>query len=161
MKTLILYSTKTGTTAKCADLLSRELRDDVTVCDISGEIPTISDFDLVIFGTYIRMGRIDKKMYSFLIGALASCKKYALYICAGYDEKTDDYFKKCFPRGAAEGAVLRASFGGELKLDRQKGIDKLITKLLLEANADNDDFVMPTIFREEIGRFADKLREMK
>ena len=137
MKTLILYSTKTGTVKKCSELLAKEIGRDVSIYNIADGIPKLDDFDFIVCGASIRMGKL---------------------ICCGFDEKAEQYLSEVFPDTIAAKALIKASFGGELKADKQKGFDKLITKLFLRANEENEKFVMPTIFTEEIGRFADRIK---
>ena len=87
-------------------------------------------------------------------------KKSAYFICNGFNEESENYFKKCFPAELIENTVLHDTFGGELKLDKQKGFDKIVVKMLLKANEENDEFTMPSILTEAICRFADKIKEM-
>lgn len=161
MKILILYSTKTGTVKKCAERLAKEIGGDVLVCNLADRIPELDTFDLVICGASIRMGKLDKRMKLFLDkDTQIRNKRIALFICCGMDEKSEEYLSNVFPSDISQNALIKSSFGGELKIDKQKGIDRLIAKLFLKANEENDNFVMPTIFTEEIGRFSDKIKEM-
>ncbi len=161
MKTLILYSTKTGTVKKCSELLAKEIGRDVSIYNIADGTPKLDDFDFIVCGASIRMGKLDKRMKNFLETNREICrKKIALFICCGFDEKAEQYLSEVFPDTIAAKTLIKASFGGELKADKQKGFDKLITKLFLRANEENEKFVMPTIFTEEIGRFADRIKEI-
>ncbi len=163
MKILIAYATKTGTTATCAALLAKDLpRCEVDIINIADETPNFEGYDLLIFGASIRMGRLDKRMYAFLEKNKDSFrgKKTAYFICCGFDNESEKYFLKAFPKLLIENSFAYDSFGGELKLDKQRGIDKLIVKMILKSNEENDEFVMPTIFTEAISRFADKIKNM-
>lgn len=163
MKILIAYSTKTGTTAECSRLLAKELpRFEVDVSDLSVSKPNTADYDLIVIGGSIRMGKLDKRTYAFLQENREKLlkKKSAYFICNGFNEESENYFKKCFPAELIENAVLHDTFGGELKLDKQKGFDKIVVKMLLKVNEENDEFTMPSILTEAICRFADKIKEM-
>ena len=109
------------------------------------------------------MGRLHKVAYKFIAKNLDKIKnkKTAYFICNGFPDNTDKYLKNAFPRGASDAAVLLDSFGGELKLDKQRGIDKFIVKSILNSSKVNEDseFIIPTISTEGIGRFADKIKE--
>ena len=65
MQTLIIYASKTGTTAKCANQINRELKDS-KMLNILNYNEDISKYDLIIIGSPIRMGLIDKKIKKFL-----------------------------------------------------------------------------------------------
>ena len=60
MRIAIIYTTTGGTTRECANLLARELeRHDVTVADMK-QNTDLSDFDLIVIGFPIRMGKAAK-----------------------------------------------------------------------------------------------------
>ncbi|MBQ8207336.1 MAG: hypothetical protein IJZ89_01215 [Clostridia bacterium] len=163
MRILIAYSTKTGTCKECAKLLASELtRHDIDIVDLSKSDPEISNYDLSVIGGSIRMGKLDKRTLSFLTKNKDKLlnSNAAYFICNGFNEETDNYFKKCFPALLIERSLLHDTFGGELKLDKQKGLDKFIVKMLLKANEENDEFAMPSILTESIGRFADRIKEI-
>ena len=164
MKILIAYTTKTGCCAECAKLLAAQLTNHtVDVYDISLEKPNIEAYELCIIGGSIRFGRLEKNVYKFITDNknLLMNIKTAYFICNAFSDQSEYYFKKAFPRWAIDGALLFDSFGGELKLDKQKGLDKLIVKMILKENEENDEFAMPNILTEAIGRFADKIKTIK
>ncbi len=165
MKILIAYATKSGSCRECASLLSRELqRQEVTVCDLANNHPNVSDYDTVIIGGNIRFGKLDRRVYRFIDSNKDKLLKMksAFFICNGFsdDENVDSYFKKCFPCEVIEKSVHHDTFGGELKPDKLHGIDKIIVKLILKANEENDEFAKPNILTESICRFADKIKEI-
>ena len=73
MKTLIIYASKTGTTEKCAKEINRQLKDSKIV-NILNQNEDINEYDLIIIGTPIRMGMIDKKIRKFLISNIEDLK---------------------------------------------------------------------------------------
>ena len=162
MKILIAYATKTGTTKDCAVRLSALFPTHETfLCDLAESNPSPDDYDFVVIGGSIRMGKLDKRVKDYIKRSEAKLKnaKTAFFICNGFSEETENYFEKNFPSELLKKAAVFSSFGGELKSDRQRGLDKVIVKLLLEANSSNDEFILPTISTEEIGRFADRIKE--
>jgi menaquinone-dependent protoporphyrinogen oxidase len=64
VKTLIIYASKTGTTEKCAKDIEKQLENSTAV-NISTKNEDIIKYDLIIIGTPIRMGIIDKKIKKF------------------------------------------------------------------------------------------------
>ena len=159
---IIVYATKTGCTSVCASELSGCLKfQDVKIYNKDESEPDLSRCDICIVGGSIRFGKLDKRIYNFIQKNrvnLDKCKT-AYYICNAFDEETDRYFSKCFPKGVIDKALAYSSFGGELKIDKQKGIDKLVVKMILKENEENDDFSMPNIQTDAINRFADELKK--
>lgn len=161
MKILIVYASKTGTSKTCAYLLADNLKNfEVTVSEVSNNGISLSDYDICIIGGSIRMGKLDTRISGFL-----SKNKYelrekakAFFICNGFSDEVEKYFHKCFPREFIESAIICDSFGGELKAERQRGIDKLILKIMLKTLEEDEDFALPSIQTESIGRFADKIK---
>ena len=95
MKTLIIYASKTGTTEKCAKEINRQLKDSKIV-NILNQNEDINEYDLIIIGTPIRMGMIDKKIRKFLISNIEKLKskKVAYFICCGFNENYQKYYEQ-------------------------------------------------------------------
>ena len=137
MKTLIAYATKTGTTRACARILG-ELLPGATLWDLSQKRPpNPSDFEVVIVGGSIRMGTLHPSAQTFL-------RKYrkqlltrdtGYFICCCADGKTQEYFRENLPADLLEHARCLENFGGELDLDKQKGFDRMVASMMLEAQA--------------------------
>ena len=83
MKTIIIYSTKTGTTKKCANILAQNLKNATTANINTIQNEDIQKYDLIIIGTPIRIGLIDKKIKNFILKnqKILKTKKTAYYIC--------------------------------------------------------------------------------
>ncbi len=161
MKILIAYATKSGTTRICAEKLAQLLpQHDVTVADLS-KVSDLrpADFDFTVVGGPIRMGKLHKAAKKFIESNTFEPLRYAFFICCGLDGNTQEYFKKNFPAPLLESSLAYTSLGGELKPDRQSAFDRFLLKAFIESNRENEDFVMPTIYTEEIGRLADKIKE--
>lgn len=160
MEILIAYATKSGTTRICAEKLADLLpQHHVTVADLSKRgVLRPSDYDFTVVGGPIRMGKLHKTVKRFIESNTFEPGRYAFFICNGLNENTDDYFKKNFSPSLLKSALAYTSLGGELKPDRQSGLDKILLKMLLESKRDDDEFTMPTLFTEEAGRLADKIK---
>lgn len=161
MKILIAYATKSGTTRICAEKLAQLLpQHQVTLADLSVS-PDMNpaDFDFTVVGGPIRMGKLHKTAKKFIESSTFVPSKYAFFICNGLSDGTDEYFKKNFPAPLLGSALVYTSLGGELKPDNQSRFDRFLLKMFIESNRENEDFVMPTIYTEEIGRLADKIKK--
>ena len=168
MKLLIAYATKTGTTMECAEALAAYFKShEVSLVDLEKETPELLDFDAVVIGSNVRAGKIHKAVKRFVesqVDTLQS-KVYGLYLCCCFSDGADDYFKKNFSEGLLEKSSANLCFGGETRMHRQKGLDKLIMKLALNMitsnNRDEDrdeDIPLPAIIPENIRRMADAIK---
>ena len=151
MKNLIIYASKTGTTEKCAKEINRQLKDSKMV-NILNKTEDINRYDLIIVGTPIRMGMIDKKIGKFLINNIETLKskKVAYFICCGFNENWKSYYEQNIPKDLLDTAIIYDTFGGEMDIQKQKGFDKFITKMVIK-NIDKNKEIK--ILNENIERF--------
>lgn len=155
MKTLIIYASKTGTTEKCAKEINRKLKDSKIV-NILNQNEDINEYDLIIIGTPIRMGMIDKKIRKFLISNIENLKlkKVAYFICCGFNENWKSYYEQNIPKDLLDTAIIYDTFGGEMDIQKQKGFDKFITKMVSK-NIDKSKQIK--ILNENIDKFIKEL----
>ncbi|MDE7384867.1 MAG: flavodoxin domain-containing protein, partial [Anaeroplasmataceae bacterium] len=62
---LILYFGHTGTTEKAANLLANELNDVMVFNGVEKNKIDFSNYDTIIFGVNIHMGKLNKKFLKF------------------------------------------------------------------------------------------------
>ncbi len=168
MKILIAYSSKSGTVRECAEKLAQKLStNEVTLADLDTDTPDITGFDIAIIGGYVRMGKVSKKMKKFVadnIPVLAETM-HAFFLCCGLPESTDYYLEKAIPRELLNTSISNMCFGGDLRIQKQKGLDKIIAKMILSsikhnniAEDMNEEMAVPALLPENISRFADEIR---
>ena len=159
MKTLIIYASKTGTPEKCAKEINRQLKDSKIV-NILNQNEDINKYDLIVIGTPIRMGMIDKKIKKFLINNIENLKskKVAYFICCGFNENWKSYYEQNIPKDLLDTAIIYDTFGGEMDIQKQKGFDKFITKMVSK-NIDKNKEIK--ILNENIDRFIKVLNSEK
>lgn len=157
MKTLIIYASKTGTTEKCAKELNNKLKDSEMV-NILNYNKDINKYDLIIVGTPIRMGKIDKRIKRFLNSniEILKLKKVAYFICCGFNENSKKYYEQNIPNILLDNAIIYDTFGGEMDIQKQKGFDKFITKMVSK-NIDKNKEIK--ILYENIDRFIKVLNQ--
>lgn len=164
MKTLIIYSTKTGTTKKCAALLAANIGvDSCDLFEITEKIPPFSDYECIVIGSYIRMGVIDKKTAAFLQKNKEELfrSKFGLFICCCLADKVSDAITKNFSEEFMDHAAIIDCFGGEIPSDKIKGMDKLIVNSIIKISKTDPSFkVFEKIIPESITNFSDVLKEM-
>lgn len=142
MNTMIIFSSKYGCTAECAEYLKTALSNSVKLMDINNTDIKISDlenYDSILLGSSIYVGAISKKMEIFCEenADLLSKKRVGIFLCCAFQEQLDEYLSKNFPQVLLKNAVVIKSFGGEARLDKMKTIDKLIMKTVTKGNYSN------------------------
>jgi menaquinone-dependent protoporphyrinogen IX oxidase len=164
MKLLIAYASKSGCAREMATLLKEQLpRHEVTLCDLAKEQPDPAAFDYAVVGGSIRMNKAHKAMRAYMEkhgDALKSCP-HTLFLCCAFAEHLDHYFGVAFPREILESAEERVYFGGDLSLSRQRGLDKLLTRMIRNSilESEEEDAVLPTLLPEHVRALADRLRK--
>ncbi|MBT3318328.1 MAG: flavodoxin [Clostridia bacterium] len=142
MKTLIAYSTKYGTTARCANLLKEKLTGEVTLLGISksGKVD-LSLFDCVIIGGPIYMGRLKKETKKFCDKNLdiLVTRKIGLFVCHLEKEKSIvDIMATQFPHSLWQASVVANGFGGASLVSMMKGMDKFMFANVAKSTEDKE-----------------------
>lgn len=172
MKILAVYTTKTGTAEKCLCELQKYLpQGEFTLENITHEKSrhNIEDFDLVLVGSSVRMGKVHKKIKDYITENADKLKKvnYALFLCLGFADLFDEYVNKNFDRDFIDNAKAISCFGGEMDLSKQKGIDKFIVKLVRNDilrggpnGGEREDMTLPTISDSNISQLAEIVKNI-
>ena len=172
MKLLIAYVSKTGSSRYCAELLAKELPDNVTtdIVDLenTASMPDIAMYDAAVIGGPVRFGVFAKTVRKFLknnVGKLSSIP-CAVFFCCGISRNSDEYSETITPR------KLHASlgvhhFGGELKPEKASGMDKLFIKHLRSSiksfdfeDSDCADVSLPELVPENVLLLAKSIKEL-
>ena len=159
MKTLIIYASKTGTTEKCAGILGQNLKNSTIINLATIQNESIDKYDLIIIGSPIRMGMIDKRVKKFISKNFNSLqnKKVCYFICCGFNENWKQYYEQNFTKELLDNAIINDTFGGEMSLEQQKGFDKFIVKMVNKSMNDNKEI---KILDENINKFIEKVKEV-
>ena len=157
MKTLIVYASKTGTTERCAEILGQNLKEAIIINLTAIQNEDINKYDKIIIGSPIRMGMIHKKVKEFINKntEILKNKKVAYFICCGFAENYKQYFEQNISKELLEKAITYDTFGGELVLEKQKGFDKFIVKMVSKNIAQDREI---KILNENIDRFIETVK---
>ena len=103
------------------------------------------------------MGMIHKKVKEFINknAEILKNKKVAYFICCGFAENYKQYFEQNISKELLEKAIIYNTFGGEMILEKQKGFDKLIVKMVSKNIAPDREIKVLT---ENIDRFIEKIK---
>lgn len=87
MKTLILYETKKGYTLHCADFIKKNIENS-EIFDVRSDEYNLDDYDTVLVGAPIYIGKIEKKTARFFfIHQQKLLKKRLGIFCAGMNKE--------------------------------------------------------------------------
>ncbi len=168
-KILIVYATKTGTTATAAGLLADKLTGrDVTLCTTDAPESDPGAYDIVIVGGCIRYAKLYKPVREYLAkwDAVLADKQTAYFLVCGYPDNVDEYYEKVLTDAQRERALELACFGGEMVPAHAKSLwDKLVLKIerdnILGGGHNGDQregMVLPTISESNIAQLAVKIK---
>ena len=170
MNLLVIYTTKTGTVTSCLDILEKYLpQAKMTRCDLSfgDSVPSLDGYDFILVGSPIRMGKIHKRIKSFLKEHHDELLKHRVgyFLCLGFVDVFEEYMMKNFPKDLRDNAAAITCFGGDMNPDKNRGLDKLIIKIVradIMGGGDNgqprDDISLPTINENNISQLAEIIK---
>jgi menaquinone-dependent protoporphyrinogen oxidase len=153
MKTLIAYSSKYGCTEKCATALSEKLSGETDLFNLKGgRSVDLNQYDRVVIGGSIYMGKIQKQVSSFCSKNLNQLmdKRIGLFICCmaeGEDAKNE--LDGAYPQELLKVAVAKEYFGGEFIFKKMNPMYRLIVKKAAKTDRD-----VSNILEENISTFA-------
>jgi menaquinone-dependent protoporphyrinogen oxidase len=134
MRTLIVFASKTGTSAECASQLAQKLDGEVSLCQLGKErLPSLDTFDRIVVGGSIRIGKIQKQVTSFVSQNkdILSKKPLGLFICCMADGETaEQYLKTSFTDELFEHAKAKGLFGGCYKFSRMGWLNRKMIQMV-------------------------------
>ncbi|MGK0466324.1 flavodoxin domain-containing protein [Clostridium sp.] len=153
MKTLIIYASKHGCTENCSYLLKDKINGEVKIVDIKKDsIPEITEFDNIIVGGSIYMGRIQKEINKFCLVNSSTLinKKLGFFTCGmSENEIAEKQISTSFPEELLTTAVAKSYFGGEFIFNKMNFFEKFIVKKISKSDKD-----ISKISEDNINKFA-------
>lgn len=158
MKILIAYAGKSGTTQKAVQHLQR-LLPDATAIDLTEGSASVDEYDTLIIGGAIRMGKLPKEVTAFMEENADNLlkKPLGLFICCGIIEEAPKTLEAVYSQELREHAVTVKCFGGEINTKNLKGMEKVLAKVLAKQMAKNPSSVVPELDVEAIEAFAKEI----
>ena len=173
MKVLVIYTSRSGSTRSCVKMLKEKIEDrcDVVLCDAreADELPMPDTCDVLVMGGSVRYGRIDKHLREYLKANAdkINAKPSAFFFCCGFPSELEDYIDTQLPK-KIEFSLGIHCFGGELKPQKLKGMDKIIVKMIRShinsqdfEESDDDHLPLPELLPESVCRLADDIRKLE
>lgn len=147
----------------CELLASLLPRQEVTIFDLVNDKtpPVLGDFDHIVLGGAIRMARLPRAARAYLKenAAVLAEKPHTLFLCCAFPEQFENYAEMVFPRNVLENADECVYFGGELDLSKQRGLDKILVRMMRNAikESEDADAMLPGLLPEHVRLLADRL----
>ena len=168
MKILIAYASKYGTTRSCVERLSDTLKGlDVTVVDLATRQPSVTEYDIVVAGSAVYMGKLlpDARRFFKQNEAALAEKRLFLFLCCGISHEYEYYREVVFPKTLRNAAEQSLYFGGRLSTDGLRLKDKLIVRSIrssiLESEIEDGEYTpsLPGVLPENVDRMATYIRK--
>jgi len=135
MKTLIVYATKQGTTKMVAEKLKAKLSGEVELVDININRPhNLMEYDNIILGGSIYIGKIQKQMKSFVEDNLSMLmnKKICVYICgAEKNETLEKELTEAFPEALLNKTLFKGAVGNAIDFSKLNIFNRMIAKKVM------------------------------
>lgn len=152
MKTLLIYTSKHGTTASVADMISTLSGKETIISKLSKSTPSLfNDYERIIIGTSIHAGQIPGRLKKFLVqhADTLSKKELGLYLCCMHKgEEAQKQFETAFPKLLRNSAKAKGILGGEFLFEKMNFIEKAIIKKIAKT-----DQSVSAINQKEIEKF--------
>lgn len=142
MKTLIVCVSKHGATEMAAKKLMEKLDGSVDCVNLKKNQPeSIDGYERVIFGTSIYAGKVHKELVSYVAENEEQLlnKKYAFFVCCGFEAKAEIYLRENFSDELIDNAIFVKYFGQETVLSRMKFMERTIFKAVSKSTEDIND----------------------
>ena len=130
MRVLIVYATRTGSAAKAAELLAGYFSD-ARVSNLENENPNPNGYDVVIFGSGIRFGRILPPLERWLDQYWDRIRPMSkgVYICNALIDEAPKILRDNFSLQLRNSSIVVESLGGEFDPEKLSQKDRLMLKL--------------------------------
>lgn len=131
MKTLIIYSSKYGSTKDCAELLKNKLDGTADILNIQEKKKVnLDNYDTIILGSSIYVGSVSKKLKEYCNQNLDELreKRVGIFINCGFEREKEQYFAQNFPQSLLTHALVKECFGGEARMERMNFFYRFIMK---------------------------------
>ena len=154
MKTLVIYTSKHGSTKKIASYIQEKLEADA-VNLLQDECPSLDVYDQIIIGGSIYYQTINPKITGLIEAnlPLLLTKRIALFlVCLMSEESAAEQFNNNFDEQLLNVSLADGFFGGQLVPQQLNPLEKLVTSFTFK-NIDVND----SLLFDEVDTFIEAL----
>jgi len=140
MSTIIIYSTKHGAAARCAEMLKDSAKNEITVKSAK-EIASPDGFDRVILGASVYVGKIQPEMIEFCRKNREALlkKELGLFICSGDHSESGREYLKLFGNDLHAHATAKELFGDEIHWETMNFMEKLAMRIIKKSKGSSSN----------------------
>lgn len=153
MKTLVAYTSKYGTTRKCAEKIAEQLPAGADLIDLRRvKVRSFDEYDSVVIGGPIYAGKVMSAVPTF-------CERYraellertiGLFVCCLYEGETAlTELDEAYPPWLNAHAVIRRAVGGAIEFARLGVVDRYLASKVAQISGD-----IYTVKEEELSSIA-------
>lgn len=147
-KTVIIYASKHGTTAKVAYLIAEKLKNNFVLISLERDKnPDIRDYDKVILGASIYAGNPSKRMVNFCNNnrEILEQKTIGLFICCMDKNKGQEQLSNAYPEFLQNIAIAKEIMGGEFLFEKMNFIEGFLIGRISKIKSNVSDINMKNI----------------
>ncbi|WP_097014290.1 flavodoxin domain-containing protein [Anaerocolumna aminovalerica] len=156
MKTAFLYATKYGCVEQCGKIIAEKLNGVMDFYNLKANNNVdLTQYDRVILGGSIYVGKIQKEVTEFSLNNLKTLKnkKLGLFICCLMEgEEAETQLRNAYPETLLEHAAAKEYLGGQAVFNKMNFFHSFILKKV--AKTDKDVYNLSNI---NIERFVNAL----
>lgn len=131
MKSVIIYSTKHGTTQKVAEMISQMAKEKPELINLKKvKDVNLDNYDRIIIGGSIHAGNVQGRIKRFCHDHYLelSTKPLGLFLSCMEEDKAQEQFDNAYPESLRKAAVSTKLTGGEILLDRMNFLERYMVK---------------------------------
>lgn len=143
MRVAVLYGSKYGFTKEIATTLRNALGDHAAIYNLMEETPMLEDYEGLVIGTAVYMGKGRKEVREFIHQNKEALKhkKIWLFLSGANGEELNKQLEICFTKALVEVSIFSTHVGYKLDREKMSILDKLIMKMVNKDGSDNNDGV--------------------
>lgn len=154
MKALILYSGHLGSTRSAAEYLAKQLNGAEVLSTAEKQKVNFADYDVVIFGTNMRMFRLNKLFKKYACRAKKTQANSYVFLLGADEKNAEKNAEKV--KAYVNNCKLAVYIGGVLDSTNAKGFAKsVIDNIVSELNAEGKP--LPSINYSKLDELAEKI----
>jgi len=143
MKTLIAYATKCGTSETASKMIDEKLEEKAKIVNLEKEkIGSLEEFDFVLIGGSIYMGRVQGAVKKFLKKNEKALlrKRVGLFLACGEPEKFEDYFNAFLSEKIFKHAEILTSIGFAYYIEKMGPLSRKIVVDMVKIEKTVEDY---------------------
>lgn len=139
MNKLLLYTSKTGSTKKCAEYIANDTN--VELLEVSNFKGSLDSYNTIILGTPVYVGQIDKVLSEFIKTNedLLLNKDLIIYLCCMNQDTYDEMINLNFSEKIRNHAKI-INVGGAYYLDKLNWFKRFVVKKLAKVTETTESF---------------------